>query len=348
MNRFVPVKLLFLLLLTPFISPASAAEFTLRLHHFLSPESIPQQLLMEPWAKRIEQESGGRIAVEIHAEMALGGKATELVEQVREGTVDIIWTAAAYTPGKFPRTEVFTLPLVHGGDAIATNLAIQDMMSGSLAPDFKGVHPLLVHVHPGHAFHTTYKAIRKLEDFSGLTLRAPGRGVGKWTVEALGASPTKKRHPKLPRAMEKKALDGVLMSFQLANALEVVAASKFHTVLGGNRYFGTSLYLFLMNEARYQALPDDLRAIIDRNSGAALARDMGQAWNAAGEVAVEAARARGSEIIAIDGADLAPVEKALETVSDRWVASIADRGFDGAALLEAARQGVAKHSGAAN
>ncbi len=335
------------LLLSGFSTSADAAEITLRIHHFLSPESAPQKLLMEPWAARVEKESGGRIAVEIFPEMKLGGKAGELVDQVADGVVDIVWTAAAYTPGRFPRAEVFTLPLVHRGDAAATNRAIHGLMSDTLAADFAGVHALLVHVHPGHAFHTTYRPIRTLDDFAGLTLRAPGRGVGRWTVEALGATPTKKRHPKLPRALERKALDGVLMSFQLANSLEVIEAAKFHTLPGEGGSFGTSLYLFLMNEARYRAMPADLRAVIDRQSGAALAGEMGEAWNRAGNASLKAARSRGSEIIAVDGAEQDRIRDALRSVNDHWSAAAGDRGIDAAELLNRARDAVVRN-GVAN
>ncbi len=115
-----------------------AAELTLRVHHFLGEESLPHQMLIEPWAERIESASNGRIEVEIYPAMTLGGRAPALVEQVREGVVDIIWTAAAYTPGRFPRTEVFTLPMVHRGDPVATNLAIMETLDQGSSMILKG------------------------------------------------------------------------------------------------------------------------------------------------------------------------------------------------------------------
>ena len=41
--------------------------------------------------------------------MKLGGKAAELITQVETHKVDIIFTLAGYTPGRFPRLEVFEL-----------------------------------------------------------------------------------------------------------------------------------------------------------------------------------------------------------------------------------------------
>ncbi len=327
---------------------AFAAEVTLRLHHFLGPESIAHQLLIEPWAARIEQASGGRIAIEIHPEMGLGGKATELVDQARDGTVDIVWTAAAYTPGAFPRAEVFTLPLLHEKGAAATNRAIAAVMESELQAEFAGLHPLLVHVHPGHALLLGNTPVDGLDDLSGLTLRPPGRGIGLFTVEALGAAPTKKRHPRLGRALERGDLDGVLMSLELARSLGVTGAAKSVVLFGDGRHFGTSLYLFLMNRERYQALPADLKSVIDDNSGLALAAEMGRAWEAAGADALAEARAGGAAIVMLTGAEEDRIRAALEAVIARWKTAVTEKGIDGAALVAAARAAIARHAEAAD
>ena len=223
-------------------SVASAAEVTLKLQHFLDSDSFPHQALIEPWARQIEKDSHGRIKVEIYPAMTLGGKAPELVDQVTKGDVDIIWTAAAYTPGRFPRSEVFTLPLVHGGNPVATNLAMMQELDAGLAADFRDLHPLLLHVQAGHALHLSGKPVTRLEDFNGLELRPAGRGIGKALVEVLGAVPTGKRHPKLEKALANHRLDGAFMSFQLADSMGVIDAASSHTQLEGDRYFGTSLY----------------------------------------------------------------------------------------------------------
>ena len=324
-------------------APAEAAELTLKIHHFLGPDAAPQKWLMEPWAERIEAASGGRIAVEIHPDMTLGGKAPELVDQVETGTVDIVWTAAAYTPGRFARSEVFTLPLVHGSDAAVTNQAIAALLATDLAADFAGVHPLLVHVHAGHALHSAVKPVRSLGDFAGLSIRPPGRGIGLWTVEALGAVPTTKRHPKLARALADGDLDAVLMPFDLALAMEVVDAARHHSVIDGAG-FGTSLYLFLMNEARYRALPEDLRAVIDANSGAAIAAEVGARWNDGTAAAIARAQNLGHSLDAIDGDT---VRAALESVSGRWRDARNAEGIDGDGLIERARAAMTSTSDAA-
>jgi len=332
------------LLLLISVATAEAEEITLKIQHFLGAESIPHTALIQPWAQRVEAESKGRIKVEIHPAMTLGGKAHELVDQVQNGEVDIVWTAAAYTPGRFPRTDVFSLPLVHEGNPVATNMAIREIMASELKPDYPGLHPLLVHVHQGHAFHMADRPVTSTEGFSGLTLRPPGRGIGSWTIEALGAETTKKRHPKLPKAMQRGKLDGALMSFKLAQSMGVIEASKSHTLLNENQFFGTSLFLFLMNEARYRSLPTDLRQILDQNSGESFAREMGDAWLRAGNAGIATARNMGNRINILQGEDRENARTRLENVIELWLKERKQQGIEGAHLIKKARQAIARHT----
>ena len=95
-------------------SAANAADVTLRFHQFLSLKAdIPAQGI-EPWIKKIEEESNGRIKIEHYPSMQLGGSPPSLYGQARDGVVDIIWTVLGYTPGLFPTVEAFELPFMTG------------------------------------------------------------------------------------------------------------------------------------------------------------------------------------------------------------------------------------------
>ncbi|PLX34821.1 MAG: C4-dicarboxylate ABC transporter substrate-binding protein [Hyphomicrobiales bacterium] len=323
---------------------APAAEVTLRVHHFLGEDTLPHRQVIAPWARHVEQLSKGRIKVEISPAMTLGGKAPELIAQAETGVVDIIWTAAAYTPGRFARTEVFTLPLVHGGDPVATNLAIRALYEGELSYEFEKLHPLLIHVHQGHVLHMGHVTVKSAPDLKGRVIRPPGRRVGRWTIEAMGAAVTKKRHPKLPKALEQNKLDGALMSFQLADSMGVIEAVKSHTLLGEGQYFGTSLYLFLMNKARYDALPEDLQQVIDAASGADFARAVGAVYQKAGAAAMQAALQRGNSIITPDAEARAEFEQLLQETITKWARDLNSRGIDGLQLVMRARRMIARNT----
>ena len=146
-------------------SGAAQAQITLKLHHLLGPKAPAHTKMLVPWAHDVEKASGGKVKIEIFPAMSLGGKPPELINQVRDGVVDIVWTVNGYTPGLFPRSEVFELPFVHTNNATATNLAMRDMFNnGAIADDFKSVKVMFLHVHAGQGIQMAEKLVRKPDD----------------------------------------------------------------------------------------------------------------------------------------------------------------------------------------
>jgi len=325
-------------------APAQAADVTLTIQHFLSPKAPAHAAFIEPWAKHIEEQSKGRIAFEIFPSMSLGGKPPELYRQVRDGTVDIVWTLLGYTPGTFPRTEVFELPGVHKGSAEATTLAIQDVYDQFLAEEFQDIHPILLHVHTGQAIHMVDKPVRALADLKGLKLRTPSR-TGAWVIESWDAEPVGMPVPELPQALSKGVIDGALIPFEIVAPLKVQELTKYSIEGINGERFGTSVFLYGMNKERYEALPDDLRAIIDANSGANIAQDIGKVWDAIEPKVKAMVEEHGNEIIKLDAAVLAEFDAKAATVTQRWIDEVTASGIDGKALVAAAQAAVAKHSG---
>ena len=322
------------------VRPASAANaIVLRLHHFLGADSMVQKKLLKPWAKEIEKRSKGRLKIEIHPEMELGGKDWDLIYQVKTGKVDLVWTAAAYTPKLFRASQVFTLPLVHQGDAVVTSLAMAKMLDVELKRDFIGLHPLLAHVHSGHVFHTT-KAVKKLSDLKGMTIRPPGKNAGLWTLKELGATPARKRHPSLELALRHHALDGVLMSPALADSMGVLEAASHQLAYGPGGSFGTSLYLLLMNEKSYNSLPPELRKVIDESAGEKLAIRAGKIWQKAGEAAMQKAMAAGHPFEVVPESEKETWRTRLTRAMSRWTKFLDPRSTDSLMLIQPARSAI--------
>lgn len=322
--------------------PAVAQEFTFSIHHFLSPKAPAQTMLIEPWAKSIEEASNGRIAFEIFPAMSLGGAPPELYSQVRDGVADIVWTVPGYTPGTFPRTEVFELPGIHLSDARATNLAIQDLME-ILLPDYVGIHPLLVHVHAGNALHFSNGSVDSLADFEGLKIRSPSR-TGAWMLEELGAEPVGMPVPALPQALSRGTVDAGLVPFEVAIPLGLADLTSASVEMTDGARFGTSTFLFAMNLDSYNSLPEDLRKVIDDHSGAAIAAAMGEAWNNIEPVGIQRALDAGNDVTQLTAEATAEFEAPFNATVQRWVEEAAVVGIDAQALLGSARTTIAEYT----
>lgn len=323
-------------------SNVQASEITLTVQHFLSPKAPSHTKLIQPWAERVEKQSGGRIKVEIFPSMSMGGKPPELYRQVRDGAVDIVWTVAGYTPGVFPRTEVFELPSVHQGSSVATNLAIQDL-SELLAADYKDVHPLLIHTHAGNAFHMREKGLTDVSSLKGKKVRTPSR-TGAWFLEALGAEPVGMPVPALPQALAKGAVDGALVPFEIVVPLKLHELTNESVEGPAAQRFGTSVFIFAMNKDRYDSLPADLKKVIDDNSGINIAKDMGQVWMDIEVAGKDLQKLSGGDVNELSQEAHGEIRALSKTVVDRWIKEATDKGLNGAEIVEKARAAIVAHS----
>lgn len=321
---------------------AFAQEVTLVMHHFLPPVANAHKVMLAPWAERIETQSDGRIAIEIAPAMAMGGTPPELYAQVRDGAADMVWTLLGYTPGVFPRSEVFELPLVHAGSATATTIALNASLD-LLAEDFDDVHVLFLHTHDGNLIHSATDPVNTFDDVDGMKLRTPGR-TGAWLIEAMGAEPVAMPVPALPEALSRGVVDGALTTFEIVPALRLQELDRATTELPGGDRFGTAVFMLAMNSDAYAALPDDLRAIIDANSRENIAAEIGAMWEGFEQGGIAALEAAGVERIVLSDAEAEPFNAASADVVQRWVDEVTADGIDGTALVEAARAAIAAAS----
>ncbi len=333
-------------MIAPFVSaikPVAAQAVTLRMHTFIPPVANPAKTFLIPWAQKVEKESNGRIKIQHFWAMQLGGKAPQLLDQARDGVVDIVWALPGFTPGRMPRVEPFELPFVHK-DALSTTLALQDYQEKHLGPDLKDYHPLLIHVHQGFLFQSR-KPIRTMEDIKGQKLRAASRG-GVWLLEALGATGIGLPLPQIPQALSKGVIDGVTLPYEIAPAVKTPDLVKYFSELSGDRpRLGTNIFTFLMNKDSYAKLPDDLKKVIDNNSGRNIAEWAGQNWVDIEEPGRKVVESKKKNVfITISPEETQKIKDAAQPVFDRWIEEMKDNNIDGAALLKDARALVAKYS----
>ncbi|HLT79063.1 MAG TPA: TRAP transporter substrate-binding protein [Ferrovibrio sp.] len=326
--------------------PATAQTVELKIQHFLPAGAPSQKSLIEPWAKAVEAQSGGRIKSRIFPAMQLGGKPPELYDQVRDGIVDVVWTLPSYTPGRFPMMSVFELPFMIS-DAKATTKAAWEFYQTYARDEFADIHPLLFHVHARGVIHTKGKAVQSADDLKGLKLRAPSRPVGD-ALAKYGATPVFMPVPQAPEALSKNVVEGIVVPWEVTVSLRLYELTDHHTQVTGPRGLYTSVFLYGMNKKTYEGLPADLKKVIDANSGAALTDRIGQAWEDVEKPGLEAAQKRGNKILTMPAAEAAKLQKMAESVAADWVAEMNKAGKDGAKLLAAAQALIDKHGAKTN
>lgn len=319
---------------------AAGPEVSLKLHHFLGPKSPAQVMMLEPWANSIERDSDGRIKIEIYPSMTLGGSPPQLFRQVADGVVDIVWTVNGYTPGLFPRSEAFELPTIFKNDIAATNLAMRAMFDEYLAPEYAPVHVLFNHVHAGQALHMASEPVHTIADTKGKKLRVPGP-TGNDVVKAMGATPVTMPVPDLPQALSTHVVDGALIPWEIIPALKLQDVTKYQIEGPDKERFGTTTFQVSMNKARWEKLPDDLKAVFNKNCDDNWLRKVADIWREDDDNGIKIAVDAGNTYIVLTPEEMKTFNDAFGPVVDKW---IKDHGgkFDSKAIVEAARANIAK------
>ena len=316
---------------------AVAQETTLRLHQMLPPQATIPSKAIEPWAKRIEEASEGRIKIELYPSMQLGGGPPQLFDQAKDGVVDIIWTVLGYTPGRFPKSEVFETPfMVSNGEA--TSRAFQEYVEQYAMDEFAEVKLIAVHTHGPGLFHMK-DPIEKLEDLQGVKVRGGSRVINNLLV-SLGAEPIGMPVPAVPEALSKGVIDGTTIPWEVTLPLRSSELVKNHTGFTGDRGLYTQTFGLVMNKDAYNNLSDDLKAIIDAETGIEVAAEFGRAMDAGDAVGLKVAQDMGNNIITLDEAETQRWRDAGQIIIDQWIAETTD----GQMLYDAAKALVEKNS----
>ena len=314
---------------------ALAQEVTLKMHQMLPQQAaIPGQVL-DVWAQRVEEQSEGRIKVDHYPSMQLGGTPPDLVDQVQDGVADVIWTVVGYTPGRFPASEVFELPFFTS-DTEAASYAFWKMTEESMAEgDFAGMHLLAAFVHGPGLFHTM-DPVQTPDDLEGMKIRGGSRLVNQM-LEAAGATPVGMPVPAVSEALSKGVIDGTTLPWEVTTAVKTSELVSNHTGFEGPALYRLT-FIIAMNEGVYDGLPDDLKAVIDDNSGLVLSELAAQVMDSSDEAGLQIAEDMGNEIVLVDEATAqAEWMPLVQPIYESWVADMNDRGYDGQGLIDRAR-----------
>lgn len=339
----MPARLAVLLAAAVFLPPLAAAQtVTLKVHHFWPSTAMGPSTVLAPWCDRLASESGGRLKCQIYPSMQLGGTPPQLIDQVKDGVADIVWTLPGYTAGRFPMMEVFELPFMTN-NAESASRAAWDYYTQYAQKEFAGIKALAVHVHDEGYVHSVKTPIRTLADFKGLKMRAPTRQTNRM-LAALGATPVAMPLPALSEALSKGVIDGFLLPWEVIPSIKAHELVKYHSETDPQaRSLYTAVFLLGMNQAKYDSLPPDLRKVIDDNSGAALSGSIGRTWDRSAPPARKLAVDHGNVVYTIPSTELVNWQKATAQLAEDWTRDVTAKGADGKALLQAAKDLIRKH-----
>jgi len=318
---------------------AIAQEVTLRMHQFLPEQAnVPAKILI-PWAERIEEASDGRIDIQHFPAMQLGGTPPGLYDQAVDGVADIVWTLPGYTPGRFPSVEVFELPFMMTNAEAASRAYWQLAESrGLFDTEFADVKVLGLWVHGPGVIHSKAPVV-SVDDLNGVKLRAPTR-ITNQMFSSLGATAVGMPVPAVPEALSKGVIDATVIPWEVTGALRTSELVTNHTEFGDTPLY-TAAFVFAMNKDKYDALPDDLKKVIDDNSGLEFSASAGAQMAADDAAPRQAAVDAGNSIVTLTAEQVEGWRVAAQSTIDDWVREMDEAGKDGSGLVNEARALIA-------
>ena len=253
---------------------ARAETITLKLSHFVPPQHAFHKWVVE-WTKKIEQESGGRLKFEIYPNGQLVGPPNRQFDAARNGIVDVAWCLHGVTPGRYPMTELANLPFTwpsSGVDLAEMGKRMTELAPKYLAAEHTGLHILFMSMaNPVVLWSKT--PINTIADYKGKKIRYASI-TNKELLEAMGAVPLLISPQETNDALAKGIAEGATFPFEAGFAYDLSSVVSYAIEPG----MASATFAMVMNPAKYNSLPPDLKAILDKEAGVNGAMSFGKAW----------------------------------------------------------------------
>jgi TRAP-type C4-dicarboxylate transport system substrate-binding protein len=323
------------------VAGTAAPEFKLSMtSHYMDKHIVVQQAFL-PWAKEIREATGGRVEIHYFNPNTLSPEPETYAATVK-GTVDIAGNGLNRPTGKFPLSTVMDLPMM-ATSATAAGLSSWELYNTfpAIRDELKDVKVLFEWAGVLLELHTT-QPVKSLEDLKG-------RKIIAWSslwlemLKHLGASPIQVSAGDAYLALQKGMADGVLVGIANVRPTKIHEACKYTTIID----LGTGSFWAAMNRDRWNALPDDIKRIIEEKSGEAMVRRSGKVLDESVKRDVDWLKQNGHTFIELPKEELERWVQAVRPMHGNWIKQMKDKGLPQVDEIHEAAVAIGKKHSAA-
>lgn len=258
---------------------ARAEPIALKLSHYLPPQHQLHGVLSK-WAEDLKEQSGGELDIEVYPAGQMGPPPRQY-DLVRTGLADFAFIFTAFYPGRFPLTDLLSLPfLLVGPDAKPRKASETSWLATSLKPEFASEYvdtEMLFSINltaTGFFMHDVQ--VRTPDDVKGLRIR-PTSGSMAEQLKAMGASPATIPPTEIAHAIAKGVVDGAIFNFEGGRAFQLQQSVKNVSTLANS----SATFSFIANQAMMDKLPEKYADLIRQTTGPDAARHIGGLYDKA-------------------------------------------------------------------
>jgi TRAP-type C4-dicarboxylate transport system substrate-binding protein len=313
------------------ITSARAAPVALKVSHYLPPNHTFQRELAQ-WGDSLAQQSQGQLTLNIFPASQLG-PVNRQFDLVRNGVVDIAVGLHGATPGRFPMTDLVSLPYSSpkaGNNSAITSRRLTELAPSHLAAEHAGMKVLWMAVTNPLMFHTSKRQIARIDDFKGLRVRYAGEQFAQ-IIPLLGATPLAVPPAETADSLAKGIIDAATFPYEACQSFDLGTVLKYSLEPG----VSTATFAVAMNPNRFHSLPSDLQQLIDKTTGPVMAEHFGAAFDASEKAGRDYMLGKGVRISQFPDAELARVKEMLASLKDKALAELEKAGKPASAFLDA-------------
>jgi TRAP-type C4-dicarboxylate transport system substrate-binding protein len=314
------------LLLAPGAAPAQPVKLTYA--NFPPAPTFPC-VQMERWKAEVEKRTGGKVQVDTFPGGTLLGP-TEMLDGVIAGQADIGCLSTAYFPGRLDFSNAAALPLGIPNARVGS-LVVWEMFRKYQPQEFADVKVLTMFCSaPSNIM--SRKRVASLADIENMSLRASGGALD--ILKAWGANGVGMPMSATPEALQKGVVIGLFSSLEVLKDFKFAELCKYATITN------TVIYPFavVMNRSRWEALPADVRKVMD-DLGAEQAEWTGTYMdNHVKEAVTWSKETQQVEFVELSAADKAQWDARLQGLTAQWIEQAKAKGMPAEAIVEDIRK----------
>lgn len=238
---------------------AGSQSTTLRFSNIAGPTSFMTTDLFGDYFEEIEERTDGKLKIKMFSGGTLVS-AKDTFDAVEQGLVDMAWGVTSYTPGRFRELEVAEVPL-YASDIYEASVGLWTLYEKGLVKGFENVHVFAILSSGIQRLHST-KPLGSFTALEGERYRAAGPLAAK-SLEAFGADPVALAVPSIAENLSKNVLTGSINDWNAVFTWGIADYVKWHLDVP----FGSSPVFITINKRKYNALPEDVRQVLNEMGG---------------------------------------------------------------------------------
>jgi TRAP-type transport system periplasmic protein len=240
---------------------ASAAQFSYKWGHDIS-LNHPMHVRLVEMSSAVKRETGGRLEIAIFGNNVIGND-PGMLSQVRTGAIQFISMQGLNFSGVVPTAMLDGVGFAFKNSDQAVRAFegdLGDFIRNDIAS--KGLHGMRPVFDIGFREITSgAKPVRNVDDLQGFKIRTPPAKIALDLFKTLGAAPTPVAFGEVYVALQTHTVDGQETPYA------VIESSHFYEV---QKYLSVSNHMWtcfwnVANQEAWNALPADVRSILERN-----------------------------------------------------------------------------------